>query len=341
MINSQKQEGGDGSHNMQAQQMVVHIGIDEKRAREIYQEMMLQVRDEYTREALIIANDRVNEFEKRLFPKMEQVEGALNAFADPSFQLLLVEAQKTAASTERLEDYDLLAELLIHRFQKGENRIARAGISLAVGIVDKVSNEALLGLTVAHSVSSFQPRSGDIFKGLDVLNDLYGKIFYGELPIGQEWLDHLDVLNAVRLNSLGHLKKTQEFYTTLLNGYVDVGIQKKSEQHDKAIEILKNNHFSDDWLVEHALNSDFVRVVVASRKQISSLSLNQEQIKAIDSIYDLYSQDGNIKQNNIVSFMEEWNKRPNLKTLREWWDNVFPSFSITSVGMVLAQGAFF
>ena len=42
MINSQSQKGGDGSTNLQAQQMVVHVGIDEKRAREIYQEMNLQ-----------------------------------------------------------------------------------------------------------------------------------------------------------------------------------------------------------------------------------------------------------------------------------------------------------
>ena len=33
MINSQSQKGGDGSTNLQAQQMVVHVGIDEKRAR--------------------------------------------------------------------------------------------------------------------------------------------------------------------------------------------------------------------------------------------------------------------------------------------------------------------
>ncbi len=60
------------------------------------------------------------------------------------FQLLLVEAQKAAASTERVADYDLLSELLIHRFEKGENRVMRAGISRAVEIVDKISDDAML-----------------------------------------------------------------------------------------------------------------------------------------------------------------------------------------------------
>lgn len=337
MINSQKQEGGDGSNNMQAQHMVVHVGIDERRAREIYQEMTLQVRAEYTREALTIANSRVNEFEKKLLPKMEEVEGALNAFADPSFQLLLVEAQKTAASSERPQDYDLLSELLIHRFQKGDNRIARAGISLAVGIVDKISDEALVGLTVAHAIIQFHPTSGDIFQGLDTLNDLFGNILYRELPTGQDWLDHLDILSAVRLNVLGNLMKTQERYSRMLSGYVDVGIQKESENHSKAQEILEKNGFADDILVEHALNNDFIRLPLPLRSRIDSFEFTKPQIDALNSVFDLYSQDANMKQNNIQKFMDEWNKRSNLRTIKEWWDNISPSFSITSVGRVLAH----
>lgn len=354
MINSQSQKGGDGSTNIQAQQMVMHVGIDEKRAREIYQEMNLQLRQDYSQEALNIANARVTEFENRLMPKMSQVGGALEAFADPSFQLLLVEAQKAAASTERPADYDLLSELLIYRFQKGENRIARAGISLAVEIVDKVSDEALLGLTVMHAVSSFSPNSGDVLQGLDVLNDLFGKIFYGELPKGIEWLDHLDILDAVRLNPLGGLKKIQQYYPEMLPGYVDVGIDKNSEDHKKAIEILKSNNLPSNILIEHALNSDFLRLVVPHANSIRSLSLlqqvihegklipvstmlSEDQIKAINSIYELYSKDDNIKQNNVNSFMNEWDKRPNLKTLKDWWDSISISFTVTSVGKVLAH----
>ncbi len=354
MINSQNQKGGDGSANFQSQQMVVHVGIDEKRAREIYQEMNLQLRNDYSQEALNVANSRVIEFENRLMPKMAQVEGALEAFADPSFQLLLVEAQKTAASTERPADYDLLSELLIHRFQKGQNRIARAGISLAVEIVDKVSDEALLGLTVVHAVNSFLPISGDIHQGLDVLNDLFGKIFYGELPTGSAWLDHLDILNAVRLNTFGGLKKIEQYYPEQLPGYVDVGINKISEDYGIAIKILKENNLPIDILIEHALNNEFVRVCIRSISSIDELSLvhqivhdsklihlpvklSEEQKKAINSIYELYSKDGNIRQNNVNSLMNEWNKRPNLKTLREWWDNIPSGFNVTSVGKVLAH----
>lgn len=350
----QKQKARDNSQQLQADNMIVNIGIDEKRAREIYHEMNLQVVKDYTQEALTVANLRIAEFENKLLPKMEAVDGALEAFADPSFQLLLVEAQKTAASTERPADYELLSELLIHRFQKGENRIARAGINRAVEIVDKISDEALLGLTVFHSVSFFFPKSGDIHQGLNVLNDLFGKLFYDNLPTGNEWLDHLDILDAVRISSFGSLKKIQQFYPEMLSGYIETGIEKESENHLKAIELLISNRIPQDILVTNILNNNFLRLNLSKRKQIDTLTLqhplkvngnltnvlieiSEEQKNALRAIYDLYKQDESLKQENIKVFMQEWDKRQNLKTLRAWWDNIGSSIQITSVGKVLAH----
>lgn len=352
--NRKIQNGGENSQLMQANSMVVNVGIDEKRAREIYQEMNLQLKKDYTQEALEIANSRVSKFENSLMPKMEAVDGALEAFADPSFQLLLLEAQKTAAATERPADYDLLSELLIHRFQKGENRTIRAGINRAVEIVDSISDDALLGLTVAHAVSTFYPASGDVYQGLDVLNDLYGKLLYGQLPTGKEWLDHLDILDAARLSSLTRMKKIQQYYPELLAGYIDVGIEKDSENHEKATEILKNENLPSNILSPHPFNDDFLRINVTNKNQIDSLTLHHQinnngnilqipvqltdgQKEALNSIYQLYKSDGSIRNANIQKFMEEWDNRPNLRTLKEWWDNIDISFQLTSVGKVLAH----
>lgn len=352
--NKKVQIGEKCSQLIQGDSVTVNYGIDEKRAREICKEMSLQLRKDYSLEALEIASSRVAEFENRLMPKMEAVSGALEAFADPSFQLLLVEAQKTAASTERPADYDLLSELLVHRFQKDENRIVRAGISRAVEIVDKISDDALLGLTVLHAATNFIPVSGDIKQGLNTLNDLFGKIIYGSLPSSGDWLDHLDILDAVRISSLGSLKKIQQLYPERLAGYIEVGIEKTSGDYNKAFEILKSNGLSQNILVDHAFNNNFVRLNITDKKRIPSLKLSQpityngkiifqenpvseEQIKAINSIYDLYKKDGKIKQQNIKNFMDEWDKHPNLQVLKEWWDNIGSAVQITSVGKVLAH----
>lgn len=354
MMNKQSQKGGDGSTNIQAEQMIVHVGIDEKRAREIYQEMNLQLKKDYTEEALKIANTRVSEFENRLMPKMESVEGALEAFADPSFQILLVEAQKTAASTERTADYDLLSELLIHRFQRGENRVIRAGISRAVEIVDEISDDALIGLTAIHAVNNFYPVTGDIFQGLDVLDELFGKILYGVLPSGGDWLDHLDILDAVRLSPFGGLKKIEQYYPEQLSGYVDAGIKKDSDGYNKALELLKANALPQTIMVEHALNPDYVRIPVPNRQQIASLNLinqvvheggliqipvplSEKQKDAINSVYDLYDNNPSIKSENTRLLIESIDQRKHLNTLKAWWNSLNVGVQLTSVGKVLAH----
>lgn len=354
MLSKQSQKGGDSSTNIQAEQLVINMGIDEKRAREIYQEMNLQLKKEYTKEALDIANLRVEEFENSLMHKMNSVEGAMQAFSDPSFQLLLVDAQKAAAATERSADYDLLSELLVHRFRKGDNRTVRAGITRAVEIVDEISDEALLGLTVAHSVMLFFPNTGDIDTGLDMLDGLFGKIFYNKLPNGDEWLDHLDVLNAVRLNSFGGMKKINQYYPEMCSGYIDVGIRKYSESYTQAIEILSANNLPHNLLIEHSLRDEFVRLPIRHRRQIKEMFVTQEvtyngithnvpftisslQVKALENVYDLYLNDAQLKSQNINVFMNLWERRENLKLLRSWWDNINTSFQLTSVGKVLAH----
>jgi hypothetical protein len=192
--------------------------------------------------------------------------------------------------------------------------------------------------------------TGDIHQGLNVLDNLFGNLFYGKLPAGRDWLDHLDILDAVRINSFGGLKKLQEFYPETLAGYVDIGIEKNSENHDKAVEILKNNNIAPNILVDHALNNNFMRLNIRKKSAIPSflvdfdgkilcvpIPFSEEQKSAINSIYELYKHDDNIKQGNINLFLEEWDKRPNLKILKEWWDNISTAIQITAVGKVLAH----
>lgn len=238
MESKQVQKAGDNAQQLQANNMIVNIGADEKRVREICQEMTLQLKNKYTEEALKVAESRVLEFEDKLITKMNEIDGALEIFTDPSFQLLLRKAQKTAASTERPADYDLLSELLVHRFQNGTDRNTRAGITRAVEIVDEISDEALLGLTVFHAVICIEPVTEVIQEGLDILNDLFGKLIYATLPNGNKWLDHLDILSTIRINNFVRLPNIEDIYSERFAGYIDIGIKKNSQEHYKAIELL-------------------------------------------------------------------------------------------------------
>jgi hypothetical protein len=341
MTDKQTQKAGDNSQLVQANTVI--LGIDEKRVREIVEEKLIIALKDFTVEANIIANERSKKFNNSLIKRMVQ-ESALTAFSDPSFQILLIEAQKRAASTEREQDYDLLSELMLHRFQKGSNRIVRAGISRAVEIVDQISDEALLGITVFHSVTYFIPISGDMTEGLKTLDGLFSKVIYGNLPNKTNWLDHLDILDAIRISSFGGMKLLEDFWFERFDGYLKNGIEENSEKHNEAKELLKNAGLSENCLKKNIFNDKYVRLELLDKNRISELSmtnnlgqnrkLTNDEKSALENVYDLYDGSKIPKED----FIKEIEKYPNLKKLREWWNKLDKqSIKITSVGRVLAH----
>lgn len=343
------QKAGDNS-----QQIIVHnlnMGIDEKRAREIYDEKYSIAKKEFTEEALKIADARVREFENRLMSKMDALDDGLKAFADPGFQLLLVEAQKSAAATEREADYDLLSELLIHRIKKGNDRHIITGIHRAVEIVEEISDEALLGLTVIHAAQTLLPVAHDIKTALRRLDGLFEKIIYAELPSGYEWLDHLDILDTIRISSVGSWRRIDQMYAEGLGGIVVVGIKKESPEFYQAVNTLAATGIPAQLILEdNALLPDHVRLRIGNEAEVDSLQLHHvvtghsiqfpltpAQKEAIKSVLVLYSKDPGLQQEVQNAFMHEWSQYPHLTQLKDWWERLPFFVTITAVGKVLAH----
>ena len=82
--------------------------------------MNKQAMASYTQDAYGEALRRIGKLENLVMKKANEVDGVLEAFSDPAFQILLAEAQKRAAATEREVDYQLLSELLVCHVQKGK-----------------------------------------------------------------------------------------------------------------------------------------------------------------------------------------------------------------------------
>ena len=356
MSDKQVQKAGNNAQQMQAE--IINItnvsGIDEKRAREIFNEMYAIARKDFTQDAYQCANERVAKFEEALMPKMLKVEGALQKFSDPSFQFLITEAHKTAASTEREADYDLLSELLLHRVKKDKDRKVRVGIKKAIEIVDQVDDDALCALTVAYTIERLFPATGSIIRGLNILENVFSKLCYTNLCQGKEWLDHLEILDAVRLDHISSLKDLDLFYAGQLDGYVCVGIKKESEDYQKALSLLSSGNLPRELLCDHELLEGYVRLPVINKKQIGSLKLVNKQISSgklvelpseisneqrsiLEQIYDLYDKNEEQKKMVTENFSLEWKKRETLSSLLKWWNDIPMAFDITTVGTVLAH----
>lgn len=348
--NNQLQKAGDNSQQLQIVNPTINLGITEERAREIFFEMNAIARQNYTQDAYELAMKRVGMFEELLMNKIKQVDGMLDTFRDPSFQFLLIEAQKRAAASDRESDFEMLTELLAHRIQKKSDRKVQASISKAVEIVDQVDDDALCGLTMVHAISSWGAMSGDLLEGLSMMNDLFSSLCYRSLPVGNDWVDHLDILDAVRVLSIGKFKRFMEYYPNRFDGYTCAGIPKDSKNYERALEILQSIGLSTTFLVPHELNDGYVRLRVPDRTSFADINLYSEslgkterrkiaakEVEALNEIWNLYSDDVKLIGQIKHAFMEKWDSFDALRSVRIWYETIPYSFSITPIGKVLAH----
>ena len=236
--------------------------------------------------------------------------------------------------------------MLVCHIQKGANRKTRASIGLAIDIVDSIDNDALCALTVAHAVNTYLPVSGLCTEGLSILNGLYSKLIYQELPTDKNWFDHLDILGAIRITPFGGMNKIPDIYQNALNGYVCVGIKKDSDVYKQAVEKLTAVRLDANILVDNELLDGYVRLPIRNKDSILELSMiingiprgiNKLEIECLNEIWNLYSQDGSLQEETNKKFAETWNSFEYLDHLSKWWNSIDIAFSITQVGITLAH----
>ena len=344
--NKQIQKAGENSQQYQIGTVVVNQGITEERVRDIFQEMIHLALQIYTNDAYEVALKRIAKLEEKILPKLSKIEGMLPAFGDPAYQFLLRKAQQTAAATEREDDYALLSELLAYHVQKGKDRKNRAAIFRTVEMIDQIDNDALCALTVAHAVIRYGPAVTNLQKALDMLDSLFSQLIYQELPDGIRWLEHLDILGAMRTNEAGKLRKLPDYYPQRLNGIVCIGIKNGSDDHKIAIDILKDAQISTDFLVSNECLEGYKRLNINNEDSIKTLvfdiegeriPLSNAQIEAVTNVLALYCKDAKLQNLVKENFIQSWDSHETLYKLRIWWESIPWSFRITGVGEILAH----
>lgn len=332
------QKAGDESQQIQAGIVNIYNGINEERCRAIFSELSEKALADKTAEALAIANIKVQEFEERLLPRIQSLENDFSSFAVPSFQQLIKKAQIAAACSDRELDYGLLTELIAHRVSNKGNIKKKASIEKAVEIVDKIDDDALCGLTMFHAMNRFNPVSGEISKGLNVINELYTKCQYADLPSGKEWLDNLEILGAIRISQLGSFIKFEDYLCDNWEGYVCVGIKKDSQAYIDCCQLLQSVGLSSDWLSDNELLDGYVRLLLLNKASIDDKkSLSEDQKKVLYQIYDKYSKDSNLSEQVRKNFKEKIYSLEGINIACQWWNGTEDAFEITSIGSAIAQ----
>lgn len=359
MMNEMQQEAGDNSQQIQNKNCVVVVNsLDEKRVREICDEKLFAIKQELTFEAWCKANERVKEFENHLVSRMKKIEDSFQSFLEPAFHFILQEAQKTAAQTDIPTDYELLSELLVKRITNGNNnRNENSAIKKAVQVVNEVSDDSLIALSVSLAIRQYSI-FGDIRQGLNFLDDSFKKFLYRPLPSSADskWIDNLETIGAIRILSIAKLNTLETLYLNQMPGYCVSGIKKQSDTYEKSVSMLEKVQLPHSLLLcNNELNEDYVRIPIFSENAIENLqlaipvpisdlkttgtlniSLTEEQKEILHKIFSMYDKDSNSLDLVKENFYKEIISRENLNTVREWWNNIPIAFELTSVGRILA-----
>ena len=357
----QAQKAGDNSTLLQMgsiviNQGVINQGITETRAREIFNEEFVREREKFTLEGYQKAQVRVRHFEDQLMEKMHKHKNSMECFSEPSFLLLLKESQEVAASTDCHEDYELLAELLSYRTEQEYSRTTKAAIRRAIKIVDEIDSTALCGLTIYHFATTLHTTCGSLVHGLRHLESIYSKLMTTSLPKGNQWLEHLEMLGAIRQQStsLFGRKKAKEFFADCYEGYAVVGIAKESEKYNEALLVLQEAGLPQSLLVNNELVPGYVRIntsnqnslakikidqriVMGNRLELKAVPITENQIQSLKKIWSMYEMDKEKLDHVRQLFESKWNEYPHLKMLSEWWDTITVVFHILLVGQALAR----
>lgn len=346
----QLQKAGDNS----TQIMVagnLNTGISEEQARDICRAECAIALQNWAFQAGAFAEARIKKLEDKVLPKMLSYDKNLSVFGDPGFQILLRKAQIAAATSERENDYEILADLLLHRAEQNQNRERKLGIAKAIEVVDQIDEVALISLSVVYAIAKYTPVSTRLHEGLKDLNDLYGKIIdNNSLPTDSSWMEHLDLLSAIRLSPQGinSFKKMEVYMPEQLKYYFEVGLKKDSDEYRLVIEKFKAVGVPLSCFEPHPLKEGYVHLTTSREVEKNLLLLNtpqgtlqlslSEQQKEAFEYANSINFTLNCKDNEMTeSFWKIWEGYPHLKEVRAWWNKLESHFKITPVGEALAN----
>lgn len=334
-----------GAHSQQVQisgDLVVMQGITEERAREIARETAEDVLSTYSAESGEVAMQRVEEFDEAIVNRLRDA-GLLGALADPAVQVSFRKAQIGAASTDRQDDYELLAGLIEDRVKRAGDHHVRAGVNRAVEVVDQMDASALTGLTVVQMALQLRPGTDEPDVGLRALERLFNEFLPGPevLPTGREWIEHLEILDAVRLMDGQNLIPFRDYCAKNLPGYVTAGVPNVGQDL-----VDGSNEFFALLgklvpTVPHALKPNYQRLPFVDlkelRKRLSDLGYSEEVVESAIEIARTRFRMDDRDEEAVSAYRDRIRDYPMYAAVADWWDQLSPGFNLTVVGRLLAR----
>lgn len=330
--NNKKQQAGDSSSNIQAENVNVYNGISYSDAKEIaldiFNSNFLHLKDE----AAKIATERAEEITEKILDSIkEKSPEALDQFKQPGMQDSLFTAQKEFAKSGDKDLGDLLVDIIVDRANVTKRNMLQIVLDESLTIASKLTVEQLDSLTLIFLL--IRTRRQSIRNYEDFKNYLQTLVFpfVDNLCDEQEQYNYLEYLRCghIRAGNYGQLEKIwRESY----KGFFSKGFSQ--EEFDE--------YFEDDI-------PNFPGLIINCFHNLSLKQIGMFDEKVLEQEMEKYncSQEQKIKlkqfftkttfsENEVKQMLEDLDPKMS-KIFRIWTESSFNRFELSQVGIAIAH----
>jgi hypothetical protein len=171
---------------------------------------------------------------------------------------------------------------------------------------------------------------------VNALGRVFEQVLDGARPVGEEWVEHLEMLGVVRRNDVSTFVKFDEHAPIKFPGMISVGVpfDQVPPHNLPLVEALPG------FLIEHELKPGYVRVGAASETRLRMgltrtglpVSVTEPLIAFACGPMKLEVADEALKP-LLASALRS---RPSINTLAAWWDSLPNAVIPTAIGRSLA-----
>jgi hypothetical protein len=333
-MSRQEQRAGDGSTQIQASGDV-NIGLTAADVFEIIRTENQRVIEECSSVARQTADDPIRSFGNSVREAFQDKPELFAAFGDPDFQYALADASRAAASNDDEHTERLLVDLLTNRAERGNTSRARLTTSQAIRAADKLSAEALIGITAEWAIFRIQGLPPHLVVAhLISAENVATKLRALNLPADQGWLDEADALGLVRITdgALMHRKPYKQLIQDRVAAELVPGFD-PAECGPLVSALITSFPGLIEACPQHQLKEGFLRLPGNSREELLAQHTGGEVNGDLEQLINT-NRYGARDPLAVTELERRVSVQPNAVAIAEWWDALRPA-SPTLIGQVI------
>ncbi|MEO2079709.1 MULTISPECIES: LPO_1073/Vpar_1526 family protein [Leeuwenhoekiella] len=334
MMKDKKQEGGDGSSNIQAENVNVYNGITYKDAKEIALDVFNSNFIRLKSEAAQIAAERAEEITEKIVKELnEKSPESLEEFKNPAMQDALFQTQKEYAKSGDEELGNLLVDILVDRAKTQERNMLQLVLDESLLVAPKLTVEHFDLLTLNFLLAQTVNQRIRNLESFTIYIKKHIIPFADDLRNERTTFNHLEYLGCghIRVGDYGQLEESfkRQYKAMFSKGFSledfenEVGDFENSKTfimpclHDRSK--FQMNTLSDTVLEE----------------QMTNRNINQQDKNKLKAFFNKTTMNNNEIRKYIISI------DPKMESLFDLWNNSsLKKFELSGVGISIAHANF-